>query len=198
MIAGLGNPGDKYQKSRHNAGFWFLDALAKQQALNFSYEARFQGELAKFNFEGDKVFLLKPMTFMNRSGTAVAAVARYFGIEPQRMLVVHDDIDFDVAVVRLKKGGGHGGHNGLKDIIQYLNTGDFYRLRIGVGRPPDANQVISYVLQSPSTAESLELERAIDGALDLIPELLRGEMQAVVNRLHRPKCEQLKSNGENG
>lgn len=140
--------------------------------------------MAKLDFAGDTVYLLKPLTFMNHSGRAVGAMARYYQVYPEQIIVAHDELDFDVGVARLKKGGGHGGHNGLRDVIAHLNSRDFYRLRIGIGHPRDRHQVISYVLANPSSDEARVIASAIQKAIEQVPALLRGEIQGVMNKLH--------------
>lgn len=184
LIVGLGNPSSKYEQTRHNAGFWFLDEVATRHGLSFHADPRCQGLLAKLDFEGETVFLLKPMTFMNRSGAAVSALANYYKIAPRQILVVHDELDFDPGVVKLKAGGGHGGHNGLRDIIAQFGSADFYRLRIGIGHPDDREDVVAYVLDRPSRHESNILRAAVNRVADFLPDLLHGKIESVMNRLH--------------
>lgn len=184
LIAGLGNPTAKYEQTRHNAGFWFLDEIAKQRNLTFRLDARSQGALAKLEHEGEAVFLLKPQTYMNRSGDAVLALARYWKIKSQQILIVHDELDFQPGQVKLKAGGGHGGHNGLRDISQKLGSNEFYRLRIGIGHPGDRNQVANYVLDRPSVADSKLIHEAIDRSAHQFQALLDGKYDTVMNLLH--------------
>jgi PTH1 family peptidyl-tRNA hydrolase len=184
LIVGLGNPSSRYEPTRHNAGFWFLDEIASRHRLTFRADQRTQGLLAKLDFEGETVFLLKPMTFMNRSGGPVAALASYCKIAPGQILIAHDELDFDPGVVKLKVGGGHGGHNGLRDIIGKLGSADFYRLRIGIGHPGYGEDVSDYVLDRPSRHESDILLAAVVRAADLLPDLLRGKIESVMNLLH--------------
>jgi len=184
LIVGLGNPGDEYLKTRHNAGFLFLDALARDIGVVFSYEAKFKAQLAKGFLAGRPVRLLKPQTYMNKSGYSVSACVKYFDIPESEVLIAHDELDLDSGVVRLKKNGGHGGHNGLRDIIASLSTKDFYRLRLGVGHPGDRSKVVDYVLKSPSKAHALLFDEVIDRALREMPDICRGEYQAVMQRLH--------------
>jgi len=184
LIVGLGNPGDEYSKTRHNAGFLFLDVLAESMGVVFSYEAKFKAQMAKGFLAGRPVRLLKPQTYMNKSGYSVSGCVRYFEIPEEEVLIVHDELDLEPGVVRLKKGGGHGGHNGLRDIIACLSTKEFYRLRLGVGHPGDRKKVVDYVLKSPSKAHALLFEDAVDRVLHEIPGICRGEYQAVMQRLH--------------
>ncbi|MDU1535460.1 MAG: aminoacyl-tRNA hydrolase, partial [Neisseria sp.] len=150
MIVGLGNPGGEYEQTRHNAGFWFLDELAWQWKVSFKEEKKFFGEVARANLPDGDVWLLKPMTFMNRSGQSVAALAQFYKIKPEEILVVHDELDIPCGRIKFKLGGGNGGHNGLKDIQARLGTPDYYRLRLGIDHPGDRNLVVAYVLNKPS------------------------------------------------
>ncbi|HAZ61495.1 MAG TPA: aminoacyl-tRNA hydrolase [Gammaproteobacteria bacterium] len=184
LIVGLGNPGDEYAATRHNAGFWLLDRLADGAQLRFRREAKLQGELARLD-GGSECWLFKPQTFMNRSGDAVGAVLRFYRIEPREILVVHDDLDLPAGAVRLKRGGGHGGHNGLRDLAEKLGTGDYLRLRIGIGHPGSAPQVVGYVLGRPSAAERESIDGAIGDALRELPAVLGGEAERVMNLLNR-------------
>ena len=185
LIAGLGNPGPGYAATRHNAGFWFLDALAGRWPLDLRYDNRFHGALANIRISGQRLRVLKPDTFMNRSGAAVAGVARYFDLDPLEVLVVHDDLDLAPGSVRLKTGGGHGGHNGLRDIFSKLGSREFVRLRIGIGHPGNADEVTNYVLQKPSAADRNAIFDAIDRAVERLDELLDGELELAMNVLHR-------------
>ncbi len=184
LIVGLGNPGDEYAATRHNAGFWLLDRLADGAQLCFRREARLQGELARLG-GGNECWLFKPHTFMNRSGDAVGAVLRFYRIEPREILIVHDDLDLPAGAVRLKRGGGHGGHNGLRDLAEKLGTGDYLRLRLGIGHPGSAPQVVGYVLGRPSAAEREAIDGAIGDALRELPAVLAGEAERVMNLLNR-------------
>ena len=184
MLVGLGNPGAKYQKTRHNAGFLFVDRVVEQSGGRFVSNVRFHGDVAKLDASGHSVLVLKPSTFMNRSGQAVSALARYHNVTPDQILVVHDELDLPPGTVRLKKDGGHGGHNGLRDIVSHLGTKDFYRLRIGIGHPGDRTQVTNYVLGEAGKLESVEIAQAMDRALDCLPKMLRGDFQEVMQRLH--------------
>ncbi|MDP1665863.1 MAG: aminoacyl-tRNA hydrolase [Methylobacter sp.] len=184
LIVGLGNPGRQYEKTRHNAGFLFLDRLVSDSNCDWVRESRFDGLLAEIGGAGGKVLLLKPSTFMNRSGQAVGKVARYYKLVPDEILVVHDELDFDVGVVRLKKDGGHAGHNGLRDIIAHLGAKEFYRLRIGIGRPPAGNVVADFVLSSPSKSEWVLMSSAFDLAASYVDQVIAGDMAAVMNKLN--------------
>jgi len=184
LIVGLGNPGPEYADTRHNAGFWFVDQLARRYGACFRNENKFFGDACKAIIEGRDVWLLKPMTFMNRSGQSVAALARFYKIPVEAILVVHDELDIPPGDIRLKQGGGHGGHNGLRDIIAQLGSKEFLRLRVGIGHPGNAKQVASYVLKKPSTDEQISMERALDAAEGEIAGIVKGEYQQVMNRLH--------------
>ena len=187
LIVGLGNPGSEYEKTRHNAGFWFLDELARQQNINFKAEKKFHGEVARYIHAGEDVWLLKPMTFMNLSGQAVQALAHFYKINIDEILVVHDELDLSVDTARLKKGGGHGGHNGLRDITSKMGGNNFLRLRIGIGHPGDKNQVTNHVLKKASTDDQISIERNIERALNVLPLILEGEIQKAMNELHTDK-----------
>ncbi len=184
LIVGLGNPGRNYEKTRHNAGFWFLDELVCELGLAWSIQSRFQGWLASCPVNGQKVLFLKPDTFMNRSGQAVGKTARYFNISPDEILVVHDDLDFDAGIVKLKKDGGHAGHNGLRDIITHLASKDFYRLRVGIGRPGQGGNVADYVLSEPSKTDREKIARALDPVLNARDLMFTGQLDEFMNQLH--------------
>lgn len=183
LIVGLGNPGAEYQRTRHNAGFWFVDQLAEDSGAAWRRETRHQCELAKVRVADQELWLLKPQTFMNRSGAAVQSVAAFHRIPPQQMLVVHDEIDLPPGVARLKQGGGHGGHNGVRDVIACMGA-DFWRLRLGVGHPGSKDQVIDSVLGRASAAEQALIDASLQGALAIMPLLLRGETQKAMQQLH--------------
>ena len=187
MIVGLGNPGPKYEQTRHNVGFIFVDELARSKGASFKLESKFHGDVCKLSLAGNEVWLLKPNTFMNLSGKAVAALARFYKIEPEAILVVHDELDIPPGQLRLKKGGGHGGHNGLRDMIAQLGSKEFNRLRVGIGHPGDSRDVTNYVLGKAPRDEQIEIEAAIDEALRTLPQIVEGEMQAAMNHLHRRK-----------
>jgi peptidyl-tRNA hydrolase, PTH1 family len=181
LIVGLGNPGDKYTATRHNAGFWFVDLMAAQSNSKLALDAKMFGIVGKF--DSDK-WLLKPTTFMNGSGKAVAALANYYKISPAEVLVVHDELDLAAGSVKLKFGGGHGGHNGLKDIHAALGTPDYWRLRIGIGHPGDRNEVINYVLKAPTKLEADALQASIHTGAAVVPFLLKGEFESAMLKLH--------------
>lgn len=183
LIAGLGNPGVKYDKTRHNAGFWFVDELARRYLGTFKLEAKFSGECCKVEIAGEPIWLLKPTTFMNRSGLSVKQLSSFFKILPEHVLVVHDELDIDPSVLRLKSGGGHGGHNGLRDLHAQIGK-DYWRLRVGIGHPGAANKVADYVLSRPPAAEDIEIHNSIDRAADEIERIVIGDMQKAMNVLH--------------
>ncbi len=183
-IVGLGNPGPKYAETRHNAGFWFLDEIARRHGLSFRSESKFSGELARLELSGRQCWLLKPTTFMNRSGRSVGALVRFYKIAPEHLLVAHDELDLPAGTVRLKRGGGHGGHNGLRDTIAALGSRDFHRLRIGIGHPGHRDQVVDYVLSRPRAEEEALIRQAIDRAADQLQAILEGQFQQVMNLLH--------------
>jgi len=182
LIVGLGNPGEKYEKTRHNAGFWFVDLLSSQSGSPLSLDAKMFGFVGKLNPHADK-WLLKPTTFMNASGKAVAALANYYKILPAEILVVHDELDLQPGTAKLKLGGGRSG-NGIKDIIAALGTEDFWRMRIGIGHPGDKNEVVNYVLKPPTKQESNALEVSFYAAAGVVPFLLTGDFDAAMLKLH--------------
>ncbi len=184
LIAGLGNPGPEYAETRHNAGFRFLDALLSGTGVSLRHESRFSGDVSRFVIAGRDVWLLKPMTFMNHSGEAVSKLARFYKIPPAEILVVHDELDLPPGTARLKIGGGNGGHNGLTDVTEKLGTPDYARLRLGIGHPGSAAQVVSYVLKRAPKAEQDLLDDAIARARDHINDIVVGEFQRAMNALH--------------
>lgn len=186
LIVGLGNPGRQYEDTRHNAGAWFVQGLARQYNASLSSESKYPALSARIVINGNDVRLLIPTTFMNLSGQAVAPLANFYKIPPQKILVAHDELDLPPGVAKLKQGGGHGGHNGLRDIISKLgNQKDFARLRIGIGHPGSADKVSGYVLGKAPRQEQQWIEEAIDEALRVIPDLLEGNTNKAMNRLHR-------------
>ncbi|ORU93829.1 MAG: aminoacyl-tRNA hydrolase [Cycloclasticus sp. symbiont of Poecilosclerida sp. N] len=184
LIVGLGNPGDEYKKTRHNAGFLLLDALAKNIGVSFSYNSKFKADIAKGTVEGKPIHLLKPQTYMNNSGLSVCAYAKYFDISAQQIAVVHDELDFEPGDIRLKRGGGHGGHNGLRDIASRLASKEFYRLRVGIGHPGEHANVSDYVLNAPNKADEASIRAAIEAGLAEISYICKGDFQSVMQRLH--------------
>ncbi|MCZ2413294.1 MAG: aminoacyl-tRNA hydrolase [Burkholderiales bacterium] len=187
LVVGLGNPGPEHQLDRHNAGFWFVEALAHQHGATLAREGRFHGDVGRARIGSAQVFLLEPATWMNRSGQAVVALAHFYRIMPDEILVVHDELDLPPGQAKLKKGGGHAGHNGLRDIQARLGSADFWRLRIGIGHPRDlqpAQQVADFVLNRPSREQQRAIDEAIDRALDCLPELVAGNAAAATMKLH--------------
>ena len=184
LVAGLGNPGLQYQGTRHNAGYQFVELLAQRHGATFRNDPRFHGEVCLIHAHGHECWLLKPTTFMNRSGQSVSSLARYYKISLQQLLVAHDELDLPAGTARLKAGGGHAGHNGLRDIVSAMDGGDFWRLRLGIGRPTDSRQVVDYVLSRPSRDDAQAIDRAVEAAADLLSEMLSGDFQRAMHRLH--------------
>jgi peptidyl-tRNA hydrolase, PTH1 family len=181
LIVGLRNPGDKYAKTRHNAGAWVLEAISSQ----WQTKKDFLADISEISWTDCKVLGVLPNTYMNLSGQSVAAVARFFRYRPEEILVIHDELDLPAGRIRLKKGGGHGGHNGLQDIIRHFGSNEFYRLRIGIGHPGDKNQVANYVLHTPSAGEKKLLDEAVDKIINFLPQIVKGQIEMVMNELHR-------------
>lgn len=194
LVVGLGNPEPGHSGTRHNAGFWFLDRLAKVYNCSFSADSKFFGDVARIQSGGVDCRLLKPLTFMNESGRAVRAILDYYRIAPGEVLVVHDEIDIEPGTVRLKLGGGHAGHNGVRDIINNIGSRDFNRLRIGVGHPGVKEKVIGSVLGKPSGEDKQLIDEAIDKALELMPMIFRGEFSKAMTELHSSNKQQATSN----
>ncbi len=186
LIAGLGNPGSKYEETRHNAGFFLVDELARSFSASFSPEKKFQGDIARTTIGSCDVRLLKPTTFMNLSGESVQAVASFYRIEAREILVAHDELDIPPGTVKLKQGGGHGGHNGLRDIINHLGR-DFWRVRLGIGHPGDAKKVASFVLQRAPRSEMDLLINSIDDVVREITDMVSGDMDKAMRTLHTKK-----------
>ena len=187
LIVGLGNPGSEHARTRHNAGFWFIDALAEQAGARFGLDSKLFGEIAKVDIAGQTLWLLKPATFMNLSGKSIAAALRYWKIEPEEMLVAHDELDLPPGVARLKFDGGHGGQNGLRDTMRLLGHGKFHRLRIGIGHPGHKDKVTPWVLGKPGRDDEAAILRAIDDAAGVLPLAVAGEFPEAMKRLHTPK-----------
>lgn len=187
LLAGLGNPGPEYEATRHNAGFWWLDAVARTTNTPLVAETRFFGRAARLKSGQHEAWMLQPQTFMNASGRSVAALARYYKIAPEEILVIHDELDLPPGQAKLKKGGGNGGHNGLRDIESHLGTAEFWRLRIGIGHPGDKNAVVHFVLKPPSREEAVLIEHSIGQSVPLLPSLLEGRMEAAMLTLHTKK-----------
>jgi len=184
LIVGLGNPGQEYERTRHNAGFWFVEHLAKIHGSHFKPESKFQGEVARVSIGQHDVWLLKPSTFMNRSGQSVHKLANFYKIQLKEILVAHDELDFPAGKIRLKNGGGHGGHNGLRDIIGQFGGNNFMRLRIGIGHPGASHMVTGYVLGRAQTDDQILMDRSIEAAAKVVPLLLAGEEHKATQRLH--------------
>lgn len=184
LLVGLGNPGADYVDTRHNAGFWLIDLIVADRGLSFRFEKRFNADECKLKVDGRDVFLQKPQTFMNRSGQSVAALARYYKIAPAEILVMHDELDLPAGTNRIKRAGGHGGHNGLRDVINHLGSHDFFRIRVGIGHPGDSSQVLNYVLHKPSATELAAIEAANRETLAALPLLLEGRVDKAMQALH--------------
>lgn len=184
MVVGLGNPGADYENTRHNAGALFVEGLARAAGQTLRPENKYHGLYARIQWQGLDLHLLNPTTFMNRSGLAIKALADFFKIQPQQILVAHDELDLPPGTAKLKKGGGHGGHNGLRDTIAHLGTNDFQRLRIGIGHPGDSRKVTGYVLGRLGKQETTELNAVIDEIMRVLPEAASGKLAAAMNRLH--------------
>ena len=187
LIVGLGNPGQEHARTRHNAGFRVVDAIADKAGGRFGIEAKLFGETTKVELAGRPVWLLRPATFMNLSGKSVMAALRYWKIEPEQMLVAHDELDLAPGIARLKFDGGHGGQNGLRDIIKLLGHGRFHRLRIGIGHPGHKDRVTSWVLGRPGNDDDILIGRAVDDALDVLPLAVKGDANEAMKRLNTAK-----------
>ena len=184
LLVGLGNPGSEHLRTRHNAGFWFIDALAQREGARFGFENKLHAESAKVVLDGQTLWLLKPTTFMNKSGIAIASALRYWKIEPEEMLVAHDDLDLPPGAARLKFDGGHGGQNGLRDIMGHLGHGKFHRLRVGIGHPGHRDQVTPWVLGRPSATDEDAILDGIARALDALPLAVDGQFDKAMQQLH--------------
>jgi PTH1 family peptidyl-tRNA hydrolase len=187
LFVGLGNPGPEYEATRHNAGFWWIDALARDWKLNLVPERSYHGLAARANICGQSIWLLEPQTFMNLSGKSVAALARFFKIAPEEILVAHDELDVVPGQAKLKFGGSHAGHNGLRDIHAQLGTGDYWRLRLGIGHPGVKSEVINWVLKKPLKEQRDAIDDAIVRSLHALPALLAGEMEKATATIHTSK-----------
>jgi PTH1 family peptidyl-tRNA hydrolase len=183
IIAGLGNPEERYERTLHNAGFWFVDAVARKYGGHFRYEKKFDAEICKVGIAGEEVWLVKPQSYMNHSGQPVRAVLDYYRLDAKAMLVAHDEIDLPPGTVRLKQGGGHGGHNGIRDVIAHCGK-DFMRLRIGVGHPGEKDKVTGYVLKRASGDVEAAVERNVDDALAVTPIIIEDGLNAAMKKLH--------------
>ena len=187
LIVGLGNPGPEHARTRHNAGFRFIDVLAEKCGARFNIDAKLFGETTKVDMGGNSVWLLKPATYMNLSGKSVTAAMRFWKIEPEQMLLAHDELDLPPGVARLKFDGGHGGQNGLRDTMRLLGHGKFHRLRIGIGHPGHKDRVVPWVLGRPSKDDEALTGRAIDDAIDVLPLAVKGDFNEAMKRLHTGK-----------
>lgn len=187
LLVGLGNPGPDYESTRHNAGFWWLDAVARELKASLAMDKSYHGLVTRVTVNGQVVWLLKPQTFMNLSGKSVAALARFFKIEPQEILVAHDELDIVPGEAKLKLGGSHAGHNGLRDIHAQLGTDDYWRLRLGVGHPGVKSEVINWVLKKPSLDHRIAIDRCIARAITALPHLLAGDMEKATQLIHTSK-----------
>ena len=203
LFVGLGNPGTGYEATRHNAGFWWVDALARDWKLSLQPERSYHGLVARATIGGNSVWLLEPQTFMNLSGKSVAALARFFKIAPEEILVVHDELDVVPGQAKLKFGGSHAGHNGLRDIHAQLGTGDYWRLRLGIGHPGVKSEVVDWVLKKPLQEQREAIEDAIVRTLHAVPALVAGEMEKATMQIHtskppRPKPPRREPDGNQG
>ena len=191
LFVGLGNPGPEYEATRHNAGFWWIDGLADHLGARLQTERSYHARMARVNTAQGPVWLLQPLTYMNRSGLSVAALARFFKIAPQEILVAHDELDLLPGQVKMKLGGSHAGHNGLKDIHAQLGSADYWRLRLGIGHPGVKAEVVNYVLKKPSAEHREAIEKTIAQSLTALDLLLAGEMERAMMKIHakppRPK-----------
>ena len=187
LFVGLGNPGPEYEATRHNAGFWWIDALAAELKLSLQPDKGCQGRLARATIHGHPVWLLQPQTFMNLSGRSVAALARFYRIQPAEILVAHDELDLTPGQVKLKFGGGHAGHNGLRDIHAQLATPDYWRLRLGIGHPGVRAEVINWVLKKPLAEQREAIDACIERTMHSVPALLAGEMEKATLLIHTAK-----------
>jgi PTH1 family peptidyl-tRNA hydrolase len=184
LIVGLGNPGREYEDTRHNAGFWWVERVAAERGATLQADRKFHGLVTRIHLSGHEAWLLEPQTFMNRSGQAVGALAGFYKINPEEILVIHDELDLRPGEAKLKKGGGHGGHNGLKDVIAHLGTPNFWRLRLGIGHPGDKSHVADFVLHSAGRDEQDMIDAAVSKSLPLLPQLLAGDFPAAMLKLH--------------
>ncbi len=184
LIVGLGNPGKNYQEHRHNAGFWFVESLATLNSSKFTIQSKFVGETCSFSLSSKKIFLLKPQTYMNNSGGSIKSFLNYYDISPEETLVVHDELDLPTGTVKIKLGGGHGGHNGLRDIIKAAGSQNFYRLRIGIGHPGSKDEVIDYVLNAPSKIELSAIQESMSRASNIVELLVKGSFEDAMKALH--------------
>lgn len=184
LIVGLGNPGLQYEQTRHNVGFWLIRSLAQENSGNFKSESKFQGLVSRISLSGHRCELFLPATFMNLSGEAVRKIVQFYKLAARSILVVYDELDFSPGVIRLKQGGGVNGHNGVQSIIDNLDDGDFWRMRIGIGKPKFKDDTSNYVLSSPNKLEQVQIESAVDRGLIVIPDLVLGDFSQAMLGLH--------------
>jgi PTH1 family peptidyl-tRNA hydrolase len=187
LIVGLGNPGAEYEATRHNAGFWWLDAVARELKVNLVPDKSYWGLVARTQVQGQTVWLLAPQTFMNLSGKSVGALAKFFKIQPDEILVAHDELDIEPGQAKLKKGGGHAGHNGLRDIHAQLGSAEYWRLRIGIGHPGEKSEVVHWVLKKPSPEQRRGIEDSITRSVKALAQLLSGDMEKAMLQIHTSK-----------
>ncbi len=187
LLVGLGNPGPEYEATRHNAGFWWMDEICRAHGVTLSTESKFFGKAGRLKLGGREAWLLQPSTFMNASGRSVGALAKFYRIQPHNILVIHDELDLPPGSAKLKRGGGNGGHNGLKDISAHLGTPDYWRLRLGIGHPGEKSAVVNFVLHAPSRDESGLIQDAIHHSTATLPQLLAGEFEPAMLKLHSRK-----------
>lgn len=187
LIVGLANPGQQYEKTRHNAGAWFINAICDSEGLKLKTETKHKCQLDKMLTPGNNpTYIAIPTTYMNHSGQAVGALAKYYNLKPQEILIAHDELDLEPGQIKLKAGGGHAGHNGLRDIINHLGQSkDFYRLRIGIGHPGHKDKVTPYVLSQPNRQDQTAIDTAIDNSIGMLSELINGDFEAVMQNLHQ-------------
>lgn len=184
LIAGLRNPGAQYNQTRHNAGEWFIQNLALEENVTFRTEKNLQGETGQLDLQAQSCKLFLPLTFMNHSGQAIRAISQFYRLTPEEILIVHDELDLPPGDIRLKTGGGHGGHNGLRDIIAHLGSNNFHRLRIGIGHPGHKDKVMDYVLHKPASADKRLILDAFIAVLAVMPLIIKGDIAAAMNQLH--------------
>ena len=187
LFVGLGNPGPEYQDTRHNAGFWWLDALARELKVPLALDKSYHGLVARTTVQGNTVWLLAPQTFMNLSGKSVGALARFFKIAPEEILVAHDELDVAPGQVKLKFAGSHAGHNGLRDIHAQLGSGDYWRLRLGIGHPGNKAEVANWVLKKPILDDRIAIDQCIDRSIKAVPDLIQGAMERATMQIHTHK-----------
>ena len=187
LFVGLGNPGPEYENTRHNAGFWWLDALARELKVNLAMDRNYYGLMGRTLVQGNTLWLLAPQTFMNLSGKSVGALARFFKIKPEEILVAHDELDVVPGQAKLKFGGSHAGHNGLRDIHAQLGSGDYWRLRLGVGHPGNRDEVVNWVLKKPPLDDRIAIDQCIDRSIKAVPDLIQGAMERATMLVHTHK-----------